>query len=153
MKTHETPDAMPAEVALAYLTNPKAKITNSFRKVCNAARETVIPSTQTLVRNDAGFFEPDGKPPIEDSTKISRRLQRVPLDRLQRIITRCNIRARQVASAIQKAKTDYVRDSLAQVFARLHAVARAAQFEINEKRKVETRPEGRRHPLWKRGVA
>lgn len=151
------PDAMPREVAIGFLTNPKAKISNTFRKVCLAAIASVTPSTQTFVRKFAdaddtqGWLEPDGRQPIDDATKLSRRLQRVPLDRLQRIITRCNIRARQVARAIQKARTDYVRDSLAQVFARLHAADQAANAEIF-RRTEERRPTTRRHPLWNRGV-
>jgi hypothetical protein len=43
-------DAMPVEVATAILTEPKAKITNRFRKQCKLAREKVYSSAVPLHR-------------------------------------------------------------------------------------------------------
>jgi len=125
----ELPDAMPAAVALAYLTNPKAKITNTFRKVCNAARATVTPSNQSLIRN-GDFLEPDGRQPVELATKIAARLRAVPIDRLQRIVTRCLRRQRMTLNAANHAKTDFVRNQLAEVWNRLQLVLECARVEL-----------------------
>lgn len=126
---HETPDAMPAEVALAYLTNPKAKLSNTFRKVCNAARATTTPSNQTLIRN-GDFLEPDGKAPIEPATKIAKRLRSVSVDRLQRMVQRCLRRQRMALNAARNAKTDFVRNQLAEVWYRLQLVLECARVEL-----------------------
>lgn len=150
----ETPDAMPAEVALAYLTNPKAKITNTFRKVCNAAQATITPSHQTMIRNEDDFLEPDGKTPIEPATKIAKRLQTVPVDRLQRIVTRCLRRQRMTLNAARNAKTDFVRNQLAEVWNRLQLVLECAATEIKVRNLPKAWPTGtRRHPLWNKKTA
>jgi len=155
--TEDVPDAMPAEVALAYLTNPKAKITNAFRKVCNAARATITPSNQPLIRNGDNFLEPKDNIPIEPATKIAKRLQSVPVDRLQRIVTRCLRRQRMTLNAANHAKTDFVRNQLAEVWNRLQLVLECAVTEIKNRTKsnpaVFYKPGNtRRHPLWRKIV-
>lgn len=127
--TEDLTDSMPAEVALAYLTNPKAKLTNTFCKVCNVARATVTPSSQTMIRKD-GFLEPDGKAPIEPATKIAKRLQSVPVHRLQRMVKRCLRRQRMALNAARNAKTDFVRNQLAEVWNRLQLVLECARVEL-----------------------
>lgn len=149
--TEDVPDAMPAEVALAYLTNPKAKLTNTFRKVASAARQTVTPSNQTLIRN-GDFFEPDGKAPIEPATKIAKRLQSVPIDRLQRMVQRCLRRQRMALNAARNAKTDFVRNQLTEVWNRLQLVLECAATEIKTRSTVKDWKGTRRHPLWRKGV-
>jgi hypothetical protein len=54
MKTKLTPDenyGMPKQVATALLTDPKARLTNAFRKTCKRARETSYTSATPLVSN------------------------------------------------------------------------------------------------------
>jgi hypothetical protein len=150
-------DSMPAEVALAFLTNPKAKITNTFRKICRAARDTVTPSYQTLEcewedSKKTGFLTPTSKPPITDETKIERRFRHVEGVRLHRVIVRCERRQRQVLNAVKQAKTDFVRQQLATVWQRLELARTAAITEIHMRLSVPPQP-GRRHPLWKKRAA
>lgn len=54
MKTKLTPDenyGMPKQVATALLTDPKAKLSNAFRKTCKRARENTYTSATPLVSN------------------------------------------------------------------------------------------------------
>lgn len=71
-------DAMPREVATAMLTAPKAKISNTMRKNCRAARCSYMASTATIVRKDDGSYDYLPQVPRSTEQKVADRLRHNP---------------------------------------------------------------------------
>lgn len=70
-------DGMPREVATAMLSEPRARITNTFRKQCMRAREKVFVSSSPIVKEFVGdnvvrelcWTERDGRSPEDHITR------------------------------------------------------------------------------------
>jgi hypothetical protein len=80
-------DGMPPQVAREFLINPRAKITNTFRKTCLRARENVYPSENISFRtspDEVGYFINDEHETIDPAVRLDRKLRRLSLRQLGR---------------------------------------------------------------------
>ena len=101
-------DHMPIAVATAFLTEPKARITNRHRKLCKQAREKVFLSTSPIVRVRANAeidefaFHYTGIEPKTVEHKLVAKAKRATLKQLDKWRGRCGTRRAQVQSQYQK---------------------------------------------------
>lgn len=135
-------DGMPVEVATAMLLEPRARLTNTFRKQCRRARERVIVSTSPIQRIPAqnaageivkgwGYAEPAERT-IESKTVL--RFRRSTLEQLGRWRRRAISRRATVQRAYLKvpnsARFDSARQALSLMAERLDIIRDCADDEI-----------------------
>jgi len=114
-------DGMPREVATEFLADPRVKLTNRFRKVCQDARETVYPSLRPirlmskpgqpiLCRSQSVLWRRSGCDRVYDTTinpktdeeRFSGKLCTLSFGKLGQIRTRCDRRSDKMFKRYQK---------------------------------------------------
>lgn len=139
-------DGMPREVATAILSEPKATLSNRWRKVCMRARDEVFVSSSPIVRpvdevtqkRSLRFYTE--REPIDTETKTARRFSVATLAQLGRwcsraIARRAVVQRKYLAlSADNTPRNNALRELYSALANRLDIIRDCAEYEINARR-------------------
>lgn len=149
---------MPKQVATEMLANPKAKLSNTFRKQCQFARAKVYPSTGPITAIEGVLNEPDYKAkPVEE--KILARMKKSTTPQLLKWGKRCVSKRRKVQQQFEKirnakgASFDHVRQLLVATAQRIDEVAGTIDEVLGDRFKhyaFNDAPHNHVHPRHKR---
>lgn len=154
-------DGMPREVATAILTEPKAALSNRWRKVCMRARDKVFVSSSPITKSVA--IDDDGttewvhswteREPIDIEAKTAQRFTCATLQQLGRWCSRA-IKRRVVVQraylavpAEDNPRNNAIRELYAALASKLDVIRDCAEDEINARMRTAHGVEGvRREP-------
>jgi hypothetical protein len=115
-KINPVNDGMPAQVAVEFLTNPRAKMSNTFRKTCLRALQNVYPSESTPFRtspDEPGYFVNDEQVNVDPAIRLDRKLRRLSIQQLS---------SRRVQAAKRRTSVQHARTKLNTRIAKLESV-------------------------------
>lgn len=145
--TAQQNDGMPYEVATAMLSEPRARLTNSFRKQCCRARETVVMS-ESPIRRHANLNVSTGdvckgydyteRTAVAPEIKTARRFRSKTLKQLHTLLRRAKGRRavtqrRYLAVTDQTPHAEFVRAALSAIANRLDIIRDCAEDEIKRR--------------------
>lgn len=131
-------DGMPREVATAMLSEPRARLTNTFRKQCKRARETVFVSSSPIRRVSTKEYSLTETIPATLEAKTERRFKSATLRQLiqwlrRAISRRYAVQHKYLSITGDTPKDEAMRIALSMLADRLDIIRDAAEHEIKHR--------------------
>lgn len=136
--TAQQNDGMPYAVATAMLSEPRARITNNFRKQCRRARDVVFVSSSPIRRMPDTTFKSFGwedREVVSPEQKTVRRFRSASLSQLGKwlrrsIAHRAIIQSKYLAITDETPHAEFARAALSAIANRLDIIRDCAEEEI-----------------------